>query len=398
MSPQRRSNLFTFLLVWVVGGATHRAFAQQTNVTCDGAFDWAKNSKGQSPCLVAAYLQGACYPDRHWNVTSLSPGTEYLAPSGNAATGCACSSPVYQLLSACAACQGQSYLSWGQWTTNCPPARISNGSFPLQVPTDTAIPQWALAAIRPEAYFDPQVAKGEKSANTQLTGATTFLIVLLPVMLVGLAGFGILVWWRRKARREHEGSTASHEPLMGSAAWRNTFLSVDTTSDVHIHFALQSADSANTPYGHDKPWQQVSPVPPTLESARYSPYPSSGQTSPAAQYSHYPEVPLYHPNQQFLAPPSAGATSTSLNVSHHSPTPSQCQLPLTSTTNQTFTSQMDPPRHTQPEPMEIENDSGTFPRTPVEPLLPSLPLGDPRRLLPPSVLANYSAPPSATSL
>jgi len=33
----------------------------QSNATCLSSFDWAINSLNQSPCLVAAYLQGACF-------------------------------------------------------------------------------------------------------------------------------------------------------------------------------------------------------------------------------------------------------------------------------------------------------------------------------------------------
>jgi hypothetical protein len=213
------------------------------------------------------------------------------------------------------------------------------------------------------------------------------LIVILPIILLSLGGFAIWIIWKRKQRRQRADSNAGREPLLRhSGASRNTFLSVDTTSEVHIHLHNRQGDPGRTPspYGGSRP--QGSPVPTTPERTAHSSHPSP--SSPGHQYATYPEAPGYQPHQPYLAPPSASATSPGFPTSYHTPAPSQSQPPLTGATTNTFASQMDRSRYTNPEPKEPENDSLTFPPTPIEPQLHVLPLGDPRRLLPPSVRAN----------
>ncbi|CAE6368557.1 unnamed protein product [Rhizoctonia solani] len=386
MFSSRRLASKTPLFLWIISQVTDGTNAQQTNATCDRSFDWAKNSKGQSPCLVAAYLQGQCYPNKQWNVSSLPDGAQYIAPTNQEATGCACSSPLYSILSACAACQGGSYGTWGQWTANCPTGLINNGTFPFQVPADTAMPQWALKMISPDSYFDPEAVRGGNSDS--LSGATVFLIVLLPILLIGIAVIIAWVWWQRRKRRARSGSMAGKEPLLRPAGSRQTIISVDTTSDIQIHLTRKSMGSLHSQYEYDRQYAQPSPAPTTPESAGYSPHPSSAISSPGAQYAHYPELPGYQPNQQFLVPPSA-ATSFGFGLQSHSTPPIQSHPPPTGATTQTFASQMESgPGRRASEPIVVENDSGTFPRTPVEPQLRTLPLGDMRRLLPPSVRAN----------
>jgi hypothetical protein len=223
-----------------------------------------------------------------------------------------------------------------------------------------------------------------------LSGAIIFLIVILPIILLSLGGFAIWIIWKRKQRRQRAESTAGREPLLRhSGGSRNTFLSVDTASEVHIYLHNRPGDSGLTPSSYnDRPWPQHSPVPTTPEHTAHSPHRSP--SSPGHQYATYPETPAYQPHQPYLAPPSASATSPGFPASYHTPAPSQSQPPLTGATTTTFASQMDRSRYSiNPEPpKEVENDSGTFPRTPIEPQLLSLPLGDPRRLLPPSVRAN----------
>ncbi|ELU39474.1 hypothetical protein AG1IA_06492 [Rhizoctonia solani AG-1 IA] len=282
------------------------------------------------------------------------------------------SSPVYSLMSACAACQGASYGTWGQWTANCPAGLINNGTFPFQVPADTAMPQWALKMIGPDSYFDSEAARGGDS----LSGATVFLIVLLPILLIGIAGIMAWVWWQRRKRRARSGSMAGKEPLLRSAGSRQTIISVDTTSDIQIHLTRKSMGSLHSQYEYDRQYTQPSPVPTTPESAGYSSHPSPAVSSPGAQYAYYPEPPGYQPNQQFLVPPSA-ATSLGFNPQYHSTAPPQPNPPLTGATAQTFASQIESaPGRRASEPVVVENDSGTFPRTPVEPQLRALPLDD----------------------
>lgn len=140
-------------------------------------------------------------------------------------------------------------------------------------------------------------------------------------------------------------------------------------------------------HSYDKHYPQFSPAASTPMSGGHSSHPSPGAYSPQVQYAQYPDTPTYQRHQPYLVPPSAGATSTAFPGSYHTHAPSQSQPPLTGATTTTFASQMGQSQYTNAE-VEVENDSGTFPRTPIEPQLRTLPLSDPRRLLPPSVRAN----------
>ncbi|KZT61857.1 hypothetical protein CALCODRAFT_328423 [Calocera cornea HHB12733] len=101
------------------------------------------NAEGQSPCLVAADLQGVCNDDK-WFIPSLPSGTHYVGPLTPAlGTLCICNTVVYNLVSACAACQGGEWVAWADWTANCSVQVMTRGSFPGPVPGGTSVPAWA---------------------------------------------------------------------------------------------------------------------------------------------------------------------------------------------------------------------------------------------------------------
>jgi len=62
---------------------------------------------------------------------------------------CMCSTVGYSLMSACAACQGASWLPWLNFTINCsktePPSE-----FPYPIPAGIRVPQWALFDVTNE--------------------------------------------------------------------------------------------------------------------------------------------------------------------------------------------------------------------------------------------------------
>ncbi|KAG5220610.1 hypothetical protein IMY05_C4556000300 [Salix suchowensis] len=111
------SDLLSFVVGGAVGVATSwrdmekRQF--QTDAVCDTSYVWASNSKQQTPCIVAAYVNGACgtipassaYKFLAYKVTKLIDGNRYNAPNATNANPCSCSWASYNLLSACTACQ-----------------------------------------------------------------------------------------------------------------------------------------------------------------------------------------------------------------------------------------------------------------------------------------------------
>jgi hypothetical protein len=113
----------------------------QSSAACSlGSWDWVRlnrfislsftnstsktfNSMGQDPCRVAAVLESPCifYSQSAFSCTTFSssprtaPSLPALPLGGSYPpsndSSCKCSSVVYSLLSACAACQGGSWIS-----------------------------------------------------------------------------------------------------------------------------------------------------------------------------------------------------------------------------------------------------------------------------------------------
>ncbi|KAH7873518.1 uncharacterized protein C8R40DRAFT_1112334 [Lentinula edodes] len=117
---------------------------QTTNATCARSFSWAENSLQQSPCLVAALLESQCDP-LGVQVPALPASNHYTGPSSGQATTCECSTLTYMLISACGACQNRTWISWQNWSQNCPIIELS--VFPVPLPTTTDVPLWAYMNI-----------------------------------------------------------------------------------------------------------------------------------------------------------------------------------------------------------------------------------------------------------
>lgn len=122
--------------------------AQTTSAVCLSSFSYLSNKEGQNPCLVAAYLQMPCSSEgTKVNVPALQDQSYYTGPSPTQANYCTCSSVVYSLSSACAACQGEEWLSWTFWRQNCVQNLITVGQYPLDIPAGTAVPAWAFQNV-----------------------------------------------------------------------------------------------------------------------------------------------------------------------------------------------------------------------------------------------------------
>ncbi|KAL4065518.1 hypothetical protein V8B97DRAFT_2025776 [Scleroderma yunnanense] len=111
--------------------------AQHSNVTCPPEYNWMNNSKGQSPCLIAAYVQSVCNYGS-WTVDPLANYTHYIVTNANP---CQCSSVTYSLMAACSICQGRYYIAWSTWSINC--STVYLGVYPENIPSWTPVPHWA---------------------------------------------------------------------------------------------------------------------------------------------------------------------------------------------------------------------------------------------------------------
>ncbi|KIK98729.1 hypothetical protein PAXRUDRAFT_133604 [Paxillus rubicundulus Ve08.2h10] len=139
--------VFWALLCALPSGLQPATLAQESNATCQPRFAWADNSLGQSPCIVAPYLESQCFTN---GLCRLNPqaGQYYEAPSGAYANPCECNTVAYSLVSACGACQGAIYLTWPARTVNCNATADSQFSgLPQAPPLGTAAPPWAFLGL-----------------------------------------------------------------------------------------------------------------------------------------------------------------------------------------------------------------------------------------------------------
>ncbi|TBU46691.1 hypothetical protein BD309DRAFT_587155 [Dichomitus squalens] len=93
------------MLLAVVVALLQFVNGQSTNATCSDDYDWMRNSKAQSPCLITAWLQYPCYGP--FQVPGLPSGPySYSGPLNGSAYPCACNTVLYSMWAACAVCQG----------------------------------------------------------------------------------------------------------------------------------------------------------------------------------------------------------------------------------------------------------------------------------------------------
>lgn len=120
------------------------------------------NTLGQSPCVVASYLQGACL-DTVFNISALPANQHYVGPlNPSLATECACSSVTYVLVSGCGACQGADITQeqkWSNWITNCSSSQVAAAQFPHRFSNRTRIPAWAFEDVVQSDEFDLGLAR-----------------------------------------------------------------------------------------------------------------------------------------------------------------------------------------------------------------------------------------------
>ncbi|GLB34837.1 putative expressed protein [Lyophyllum shimeji] len=158
------------------GRYTVQAFAQSSNVTrCVPQYDWSINSRNQTPCLVAAYLENVCKPTRVVQVNTIPVGNHYLGPALAQADICTCNVVVYSLISACGGCQGRTFTNWANWTLNC--VVSDKETFPMTIPTAVEVPNWAYLNISlTKDNFDPvaaQAAAVSSSPSANQPGTST---------------------------------------------------------------------------------------------------------------------------------------------------------------------------------------------------------------------------------
>ncbi|KAJ7172287.1 hypothetical protein C8R46DRAFT_142896 [Mycena filopes] len=233
-------------------GTTARSLSSSgraSDVTCEASYDWMLNAYQQNPCQVASYLGGICEPGTEFQVSELGPGEYYPGPSAQQSNPCRCSSVLYSLLSACAACQSHKYLSWSVYNNNCP--TIYSGQFIGKIPSTTAVEPWAYQNVTKYNTFNISLAQevaANRSASIESTtkllasqdtdntadhGKNTIVWGVIGAVCFVFLAIGLLVglnlWRKSRGRPQSVAPSAAYQhryaPLgLGTKSSQNTLL------------------------------------------------------------------------------------------------------------------------------------------------------------------------------
>ncbi|CEL59240.1 hypothetical protein RSOLAG1IB_03173 [Rhizoctonia solani AG-1 IB] len=149
-----------------------------TNATCIDE-PWSFNSQGQSSCLVSAYLGAQCTTDNTYGIYALTDNGPYGFGT-DAANNCLCNSVMWNLLSACALCQGKLSGTWAQWVMYCPTNMITVGKYPLPLPTSVNVPSWAYHDFTTAGVFNAVIASQQSGPESSAIAASTGASTLAP--------------------------------------------------------------------------------------------------------------------------------------------------------------------------------------------------------------------------
>ncbi|KAI1784553.1 hypothetical protein LXA43DRAFT_1101280 [Ganoderma leucocontextum] len=134
------------IVVW----SLHCAYAQNTSVSCSSTYDWMRNSKSQSPCLIAAWLQYSCV-----GAYEVGPPIYYLGPTNGTAQPWAGLGGI---------------PPWPSFSQHCP--SVAAQQYPEAIPNGTLIPSWAYLPLLNNT-FDVKAAQYIASLDGPATDTTS---------------------------------------------------------------------------------------------------------------------------------------------------------------------------------------------------------------------------------
>ncbi|KAF7971439.1 hypothetical protein HWV62_21210 [Athelia sp. TMB] len=299
------------------------------NVTavCDPSFSWMNNGKGQSPCVVAAWVQAACSNGGQWNVPPISGALQYPPPSTSGdflANACTC------------VLRQDVYLTIPRYFP-------SDKGFTL--PNETAIPYWAaqnqlthclVAASWPNAEFSATQAQSlAQQGHPDQTGASPTssnspsptpshgksspigpivggVIGGLAVLLLALA----LFMWKRHQHPSKRPNPPPPESISSgypatSSSPRPDMTHMRGPSDSSMGYLDPSRYSDVTPL-HLTPPASVLPVSPQMTLVT----PSGGRRNYPAMIAPTPSAPssFAYQNTGFISPTSPTAHSSETHL------------------------------------------------------------------------------------
>ncbi|KAG9106888.1 hypothetical protein FRC07_008724, partial [Ceratobasidium sp. 392] len=155
---------------------------QRTLASCSADPLWRRlrNAAGLDPCALAMALQQTCTIIDP--IPALTGGESYTGPTSvAAATPCICTTVMYNLVAACAACQHQrsgsvtrNWVPWSTWSALCPArGQIVDGLWNRVTQFNSTVPAWAMAKVFQSDWFDLQQAVNIGTTSTSAAPSAT---------------------------------------------------------------------------------------------------------------------------------------------------------------------------------------------------------------------------------
>ncbi|KAH9035489.1 hypothetical protein EDB85DRAFT_863282 [Lactarius pseudohatsudake] len=168
-------------------------------------------------------LGGRCATTAVFSIPALEPQHYYTGPSGvDNDDLCKCNTVLYNLISACDACQGQSWLPYSLWSFNCT-TKVTPGNFSKQIPAITRVPHWAynisgdggdwnwnisvaqLAGREPEVTGTASTSTSTVAQSTSTSNHSSNTGAIAGGVVGGVIGAaliaGVIVWFSIRRRR-----------------------------------------------------------------------------------------------------------------------------------------------------------------------------------------------------
>lgn len=142
---------------------------------CPSGFEWARNQVGVDPCFLASQISEACAPTNQLEIL-IGNGNSYAPPTASDATPCTCSSPLYFLASACAFCQGGTYVDWKTWSAACTTIVTSASGLIAAASGIPDLPPWSLLNVTAQPSFNATIAQDVAGGVPVPTTSTSTIV------------------------------------------------------------------------------------------------------------------------------------------------------------------------------------------------------------------------------
>ncbi|CAE6416973.1 unnamed protein product [Rhizoctonia solani] len=151
---------------------------------------WTLNSRGQNPCLVAAYLNAPCTPDNVIDVPSLGEGEGGITLSMHLRLTFVYATRWYGTFFRLVLYVKGEFPSgiWRQWRAPCLDNMVNVGKYPVSLPAGVSVPSWAYYDFTATGIFNHITASQQSGPESSAISGPTSTDSLAPTLVSTATG------------------------------------------------------------------------------------------------------------------------------------------------------------------------------------------------------------------